>query len=118
MIGKQAADTPALLSWEEYQKATDTFPNTPNTWGIYIIGLTVDYQLSQGGLGEMHARTLARSTPIYDYIDSSEGFYVNKVDVKYRSRTNIAFRIRNNPTLESKFVKEGAEAGFLGLKAP
>lgn len=118
LIGRQAPDTPALLSWDEYQKAPDTYPNTPNTWGIYMCGLNVDYQLSQGGLGEMHARTLARSTPIYDYIDNSDGFYVNRVDARYRSRINITLRIRNNPTLEAKFVKEGGEAGFLGLKAP
>ena len=40
------------------------------------------------------------------------------MEAKYRSRINITFRIRNNPSLEAKFVKEGAEVGLLGLKAP
>ena len=66
----------------------------------------------------MYARSLARSAPIYEYIDKSNGFYTNNVEARYRSRVNITFRIRNNPSLEAKFVKEGEEAGLLGLKAP
>ena len=83
-----------------------------------MCGLNIDYQLTQGGLGEMHARSLARAAPIYECIDKSNGFYVNNVEAQYRSRINITFRIRCNPSLEAKFVQEGAEAGLLGLKAP
>ena len=52
----------------------------------------------------MYARSLARAAPIYECIDKSNGFYVNNVETKYRSRINITFRIRNNPSLEAKFV--------------
>jgi phosphoserine aminotransferase len=54
----------------------------------------------------MHARSLARSTPIYNYIDASHGYYVNRVAPKYRSRINITFRICDNAELEAKFVSE------------
>ena len=115
LIGKQSENTPSLLSWETYKNATDTFPNTPNTWGIYMCGLTVDYMLNQGGLGEMNARALARSTPIYEYIDKSGGFYTNSIGATYRSRINITFRIRNNEALETKFAQEAQAAGLIGL---
>ena len=82
-----------------------------------MTGLTVDYQLSQGGLGEMHARSLARSNPIYEFIDRSNGFYVNSVENRFRSRINITFRIRNGAaTLEAKFAQEAGEVGLIGLK--
>ena len=57
------------MAWESYHQAPDTFPNTPNTWGIYMCNLYVNYQLAQGGLAEMQARCWARSLPIYKYID-------------------------------------------------
>ena len=61
LIGRQAANTPGMLSWAAYMQAPDSFPNTPNTWGVYMCGLNLDYMLVEGGLGEMNARSLARS---------------------------------------------------------
>lgn len=42
---------------------------------------------------------------LYDYIDGSDGYYISPVDVKYRSRTNIPFRIKNDEKLENEFLK-------------
>lgn len=61
LIGRQAANTPSMLSWASYMNQSDSFPNTPNTWGVYMMGLHLNYMLVEGGLGEMHARSLARS---------------------------------------------------------
>ena len=108
LLGRHSAETPKLLAWKTFEDAPDTYPNTPNVWGIYMCGLMLDHQMTLGGLGEMQARALARSTPIYDYLDqgAQDGFYVNKVEPKYRSRINITLRIRNKDTaLEAKFAQ-------------
>jgi phosphoserine aminotransferase len=44
-----------------------------------------------------------RSSLLYNYIDGSEGYYSNAVDPRYRSRTNIPFRIKSDDKLEAKF---------------
>jgi phosphoserine aminotransferase len=43
---------------------------------------------------------------LYDYIDNSEGYYSNPVELKYRSRTNIPFRVKKDDKLETKFLSE------------
>ena len=65
----------------------------------------------------MQARAVARSAPLYDYIDTEcDGFYKNKVQPKYRSRINITFRVKGgDSTLETKFVQEAEARGLLGL---
>lgn len=44
---------------------------------------------------------------LYEYIDSSNGFYTNLVDKRYRSKINVVFRISHNLDYEdlSKFTK-------------
>ena len=63
----------------------------------------------------MEANAIARSTLFYNYIDSTDGYYSNKVEVRYRSRMNIPFRICNNEVLEKRFIAEAAAAGLLDL---
>ena len=57
-----------------------------------------------GGVGEMQARAMARSAPVYDYINQHKDYYINGVDYEYRSRSNIMFRVRNDSVLEGKFI--------------
>lgn len=77
LIGRHAPNTPNLFAWASYRDEPSTFPNGCNCWGIYMCCLNLDYILNQGGLEEMQARAMARSTPIYDFIDASNGYYSN-----------------------------------------
>lgn len=52
---------------------------------------------------------------MYNYIDSTNGFYLNKVDSKYRSKINIPLRIKPSEeekdsetyySIEMKFLEE------------
>ena len=52
----------------------------------------------------MQARAMARSAPIYDYINQHKDYYINGVENEYRSRSNIMFRVRNDSVLEGKFI--------------
>jgi len=53
---------------------------------------------------------------LYDYIDSSNGYYTNPVDPRYRSRMNIPFNIKKSAELEAKFLKEAEANGLIELK--
>ena len=43
-----------------------------------------------------------KSTLVYETIDQSNGFYVNPIERKYRSRVNIPLRIVINGTPDEK----------------
>jgi phosphoserine aminotransferase len=64
----------------------------------------------------MNEKSLERSGLLYNYIDSSEGYYQNGVETQYRSRMNIPFRVCCNDELEAKFIKEAAAKHLIELK--
>jgi phosphoserine aminotransferase len=53
---------------------------------------------------------------LYDYIDGSNDYYSCPVEVKYRSRLNVPFRVKKDEKLEEKFLKEAAKEGLIELK--
>ena len=64
----------------------------------------------------MQAKAEERSSLLYNYIDSSEGYYINNVEAAYRSRMNVPFRVCNNEDLENKFIAEATAANLIDLK--
>ncbi|MGD2185335.1 MAG: 3-phosphoserine/phosphohydroxythreonine transaminase [Desulfobacterales bacterium] len=105
---------PAYLSYKTHA-GKDSLYNTPAVFAIYMMKLTVDWVKSQGGLAEMERRAIARSSALYDTIDSSEGWYRCPVDTASRSRMNVCFRLPTEE-LEAKFIAEALDANFSGLK--
>lgn len=116
LIAGHRSDTPLLCDWETFSKAPNTFQNTPSCWPIYVCGLNLAYMLEQGGIPAMQAKAEQRSSMLYNYIDGSGGYFVNKVDAKYRSRVNIPFRVCSNEALENKFLAECTAANLIDLK--
>ena len=105
---------PAYLSYKTHA-AKDSLYNTPPVFAVYIMKLTVDWVKEQGGLAEMEQRAIARSSALYETIDSSEGWYRCPVDKDSRSRMNVCFRLPTEE-LEARFIAEALEANFSGLK--
>jgi phosphoserine aminotransferase len=110
---------PSMLQYRTYI-AENSLYNTPPTFGIYMLALTMEHIKETGGLKATEARNVAKAQTLYDAIDNSGGFYrcpVNKAD---RSRMNVNFRIYKNDTadeaLEKQFVSETEKAGLSGLK--
>lgn len=85
---------------------------------IYVANLCFKWIKKQGGLEAMAANCAARSSLIYNAIDSSNGFYISPVAKNSRSRITIPFRISgpNGEELEKKFLKESEAAGMIQLK--
>ena len=97
----------------------DSMYNTPPTYAIYVAGLVFQWlqRQTEGGLtgvAAMEARSIAKSTLLYDYIDGS-GFYLNKVDPACRSRMNVPFFLADE-RLNDAFLAAAKDRGLLQLR--
>ena len=113
LLGQARPETPTIFNYQGMAEA-DSMINTPPTFGIYLLGLVLDWIESTGGLEAMAVRNKAKADALYAAIDSS-GFYVNKVAHDARSWMNIPF-ILPDEALDKEFLA-GAEArGLSTLK--
>ena len=96
------------------QAENDSLYNTPNTFGIYILGLTMKYLRSMGGLEAMAKVNQRKAEKLYAEIDRT-GFYRGTARKQDRSLMNVTFRL-GTEELEKLFVKESTAEGFDGLK--
>ncbi|MGH8162113.1 MAG: 3-phosphoserine/phosphohydroxythreonine transaminase [Gammaproteobacteria bacterium] len=107
-------EVPSILRYRSHIEAGSIY-NTPPTFNWYLIGLYLDWVADEGGLEEMARRANLRSQTVYAAIDASEGFYVDRVVPRSRSRTNIPFGI-DDRELEKRFLREAAAAGLKQLE--
>jgi phosphoserine aminotransferase len=89
--------------------------NTPPTYAIYIAGLVFDWLLEQGGIAAVEQRNIGKAKLLYDAIDSSGGFYLNRVEPAARSRMNVPFFLADE-SLYEPFLAQARERGLLQLK--
>jgi phosphoserine aminotransferase len=113
LIGQACDYLPTMLNYKTHAK-THSLYNTPNTWGIYLLGLVCDWIDEIGGLQAMAAHNEAKAKIIYDAIEASD-FYRGHAQPDSRSLMNVTFRLPGDD-LEKQFVKEATAAGLDGLK--
>ena len=104
---------PKLLNWQ-VQIDKGSMYNKPNTWGIYVAGLTFQWLKEQGGVQAMEKINVEKAALLYDFLDSSSLFKPT-ADKKYRSRMNVTF-VTGDPDKDAAFVKAAAGAGLVNLK--
>jgi phosphoserine aminotransferase len=92
----------------------DSLYNTPNTFGVYILGLTMKWLRSAGGLPGIQATNQRKAAKLYAEIDRT-GFYRGTAQKDCRSLMNVTFRLPTED-LENIFNKEATAAGLDGLK--
>ncbi|WHZ18454.1 MAG: Phosphoserine aminotransferase [Rhodanobacteraceae bacterium] len=114
LLERRPRPLPKIFRYAEYA-AADSMLNTPNTWGWYLAGLTIQWLKQQGGLAEMGRRNQAKADLLYAAIDGSSGYYRNRVEPAARSRMNVIFNL-HDAELEPLFVAEATESGLLALK--
>ncbi|HUR33780.1 MAG TPA: 3-phosphoserine/phosphohydroxythreonine transaminase [Vicinamibacterales bacterium] len=88
--------------------------NTPPAFGVYAVGLVIQWLLDLGGLPAIAALNQRKAGKLYDEIDRT-GFYRGTANKQNRSLMNVTFRLASEE-LENRFVKESTAAGFDGLK--
>ncbi|NQU04744.1 MAG: 3-phosphoserine/phosphohydroxythreonine transaminase [Calditrichaeota bacterium] len=89
--------------------------NTPNTFGIYFMGEVLKWIDGLGGLKAVESRNREKADLLYGFMDENVEFYRGTVDKDSRSWMNVCMRLPNEE-LEAKFIADGKDAGFNGLK--
>ncbi len=111
-----AVPNPALPGYLSYaaQLKGDSMINTPPTYGIYLLGLVLDWVRDMGGLEHMKRYNTQKAALLYDVLDASS-LFKSGVDKSCRSMMNVVFST-GDAELDDKFVKEAAASGFVTLK--
>jgi phosphoserine aminotransferase len=113
LLGRSQASLPAMLSYK-VQAENNSLYNTPNTFGIYILGLTLKWLIAQGGLAAVAAINERKARRLYAEVDRT-GFYRGTAQPESRSLMNVTFRL-GSEELEKTFEKQATSAGLDGLK--
>ncbi len=113
MLDRVPDDLHSLLDYRQIA-ANGSMVNTPNTWGIYLIGLVCDWLRGEGGVTALEARNREKAAILYDAIDASDGYYAGHADRAARSLMNVTFRLASRD-LEGKFADEATALGLDGL---
>ncbi|KAI8146582.1 phosphoserine aminotransferase [Fennellomyces sp. T-0311] len=100
----------------DYQTAldNDSMYNTPPTFAIYMVGLTLEWLLEQGGLTEVEKINNRKSSKLYDAIDRL-ALFTCPVQPDSRSEMNVVFTM-TTPELEKEFLKGAEERNMVQLK--
>ena len=110
----RSPDSLATMLNYKVQAENNSLYNTPPTFGIYILGLTMKWIKSLGGLAGIAAINDRKAGKLYAEIDRT-GFYRGTAQKESRSAMNVTFRLPSED-LEKQFDKEATAAALDGLK--
>ena len=113
LLGRSSKSLPTMLNYKVMAENHSLY-NTPNTFGIYILGLTMKWAKSLGGLAAVAETNERKASKLYAEVDRT-GFYRGTAEKASRSRMNVTFRLASED-LEKTFEKEATAAGLDGLK--
>ncbi len=116
LLDRVGESVPTMLKYKT-QADNNSLYNTPPTFGIYMLGLTLKWIKNSGGIKAIQKANEEKAALLYDAIDNSNGFYVGHAQKDSRSLMNVSFNIKDKDAdLEAKLIKEATEAGMIGLK--
>jgi phosphoserine aminotransferase len=118
LAGRAPSWVPAMLRYDIHCKEASLY-NTPPCYGIYIIGLVLQWLKDSGGVDAIARVNRKKAALLYEYLDSSKSFF-SPVEKQSRSLMNIPFIPRETDpakktAVEKRFVKEAAAAGLVNL---
>jgi phosphoserine aminotransferase len=118
LIGHAPEWAPTMLRYDIHAENGSMY-NTPPCYGIYIIGLVLQWIKAQGGVEAMARRNREKAALLYDYLDKSDMF-TNPVDKASRSLMNVVFVPKESDPdkrkeIETRFVAEAKAAGLVNL---
>jgi phosphoserine aminotransferase len=113
LLARSPDTLPTMLNYKTHAE-NDSLYNTPPTFGVYVLGLTMKWLRSQGGLEGIARINERKAAKLYAEIDRT-GFYRGTAARDSRSLMNVTFRLPSEE-LEKVFVKESTAAGLDGLK--
>ncbi len=113
LLERSPASLPTMLNYKVMAENGSLY-NTPPTFGVYILGLTLKWLKGLGGLTAIAAINQRKAAKLYAEIDRT-GFYRGTAQKDSRSLMNVTFRLPSEE-LEKAFDKEATAAGLDGLK--
>ncbi|MBT7617670.1 MAG: 3-phosphoserine/phosphohydroxythreonine transaminase [Calditrichaeota bacterium] len=111
---KASTNVTSMLKYKTHVDKNSLY-NTPNTFGIYLMGLVLNWIDGLGGLEGVEKINKAKADLLYGTMSESNGYYRCPVAEDSRSWMNVCFRLPSEE-LEGMFVAQGLEAGFCGMK--
>ena len=88
--------------------------NTPNTFGVYMIGEVVAWIRDQGGLAAIGERNAKKAAVLYDFLDHSQ-HWRGHAHRDSRSLMNITFRA-DTKDREEAFLARAESEGLANLR--
>ncbi|MFN0053464.1 MAG: 3-phosphoserine/phosphohydroxythreonine transaminase [Planctomycetales bacterium] len=88
--------------------------NTPPTFGIYVMGLVLQWIKRQGGLATMEQLNRDKAGALYQFLDQSQRFR-GTADADSRSLMNVTFTT-GDPALDEQFLALAKRKELDGLK--
>jgi phosphoserine aminotransferase len=113
LLARSQDSMATMLNYKTHAE-NDSLYNTPPTFGVYVLGLTMKWLRNAGGLEAIAKINERKGGKLYAEIDRT-GFYRGTAAKDSRSLMNVTFRLPSEE-LEKKFVKESTAAGLDGLK--
>lgn len=113
LIERGSSALPAILQYRTHAKEPSLY-NTPNTFGVYLMGEVFKWIQSEGGLTGMAERNEAKARLLYGALGESKLFRIRAREGSW-SRMNVVFLGPDEAT-ENRFVTEAAQRGLDGLK--
>jgi phosphoserine aminotransferase len=113
LLTRSHDDIPTILNYNIFANKNSLY-NTPNCFGIYLVGLVMKWILEQGGIDKVEKVNKEKANLIYQTVDGTD-FYRGTAKEDSRSIMNITFRLPSED-LEKKFVAEATAAKLVGLK--
>ena len=114
LVGHCSPRWPTMLDYKSYAESKSLY-NTPATFAVYTANLVLHWLRAQGGVAAIERRNIEKAKLVYDMIDGSGGFYVNRIARPHRSRMNVPFSLRDD-RLTAAFLSGAEERGLAQLK--
>lgn len=110
---------PTILRYATHAKEPSLY-NTPNTFGVLVLKLVLEWMRDLGGLEELARRNQRKADKLYQLLDHS-ALYRAHARPGSRSSMNVTFTLDGAPeadrdALTKRFLKQAEAAGFDGLK--
>jgi len=106
--------TPKILRYATHAEKGSLF-HTPNTFGIYLAGLVVDWVEAQGGLKGIARLNARKAERLYNVVDGRPDTFSGHAEPASRSHMNVTFTLVD-PTREADLLAAATERGIMGIK--
>jgi phosphoserine aminotransferase len=118
LMGKAPSWTPTMLRYDIHAREGSMY-NTPPCYGIYIIGLVLEWLKGMGGAAGLAELNRKKADLLYAYLENST-LFCSRVEKSCRSIMNVTFVSSDadadrRKDMEKRFVKEAAAQGLVNL---